>query len=261
MAVDVEERGIGVGYALGRLERALSAALEHPDAEARARAQAKVERWRAVIEGMQTGTLRVGSRTPVADTPAWVTLEVAHGGFATGRYLAEGELREHETQLLAGPAGDVPGESGRERMNGWYLGDTGQAELREAVEAARYRVDVPEEGALPVLVSLLARGHEHEALELLAQLRPLMHRLRFYPELEAAPRPSGACVRVRSAGEVAGDLRGAKEQAQVEAMNEALRVWTPLFDHLVALWCETVEDDLPTLERDADGALVRKADG
>ena len=46
------------------------------------------------------GSLRVGSRTPVADAPPWVTLEVVHGGFATGRFAAGGPLQPHEAEKL-----------------------------------------------------------------------------------------------------------------------------------------------------------------
>ena len=68
-----------------------------------ARAETKIARWRSVIAGMAEGSLSVGSRTPVSGTPAWVTLEVAHGGFATGRLLAEAPLDAQERQLLAVP--------------------------------------------------------------------------------------------------------------------------------------------------------------
>ncbi|WP_425564240.1 hypothetical protein, partial [Oryzihumus leptocrescens] len=71
-------------YAMGQLWRAMEAARSSGDRATRARAGAKVERWQAVLSGMATGHLAVGSRTPVADTPAWVTLEVVPGGFATG---------------------------------------------------------------------------------------------------------------------------------------------------------------------------------
>ncbi|HLT39589.1 MAG TPA: hypothetical protein VK034_25070, partial [Enhygromyxa sp.] len=258
-------------YALGMLERALKLALGNDDPGLRQRAAARVEQWRAVIEGMASGELTVGSRTPVADTPAWVTLEVVHGGFATGRYLAEGELLEHEQALLAlvaaesssrpGNRAEVPGQTPRERINFWYLGDAGQRELDDALRVNRYQIEIPEEGALPVVVSLLARGHELEALELITQLRPLMHRLRFYPKLVARPRPTGACVRLATISEVAHSLRQTKLQVHVAAMNEALRVWTPLFDRLVALWLDTVEGELPRLERDDSGKLLRKPDG
>jgi hypothetical protein len=80
---------MAAGYAYGQLERALRTAASATDGATRARARAKAGRWQDVLTGMADGTLRIGSRTPVADTAAWVTLEVAHGGFATDRYLAE----------------------------------------------------------------------------------------------------------------------------------------------------------------------------
>ncbi|PIE24216.1 MAG: hypothetical protein CSA62_05285 [Planctomycetota bacterium] len=252
-------------YALSRLQRALEAAVEHPDSGARQRAKAKAERWRAVIEGMLAGSLEIGSRTPVAGTPAWVTLEVAHGGFATGRYLAEGELLPHELALLEELPAAVPGDTPRARLNEWFCSDAGLRRLAEAVESGTLHVDLPEEGALPVLAALLQRGCEAEALELLAKLRPLMHRLRFYPQLRSKPRPAGACVRRRSVGEVAERLRATREPSQVAAMNEALGVWNPLFDRLVALWLETLDpadpEGAPHFRRDADtGKLLRQAE-
>jgi hypothetical protein len=244
-------------YAIGRLERALETAADHADLRTRDRAQAKVERWRAAIEGMVSGSLTVGSRTPVADTPAWVTLEVVHGGFATGRYLAEGELLEHERAWLAELSDAVPGETPRERLNNWFLGDEGQRVLAEAVDAGRLHIDVPEEAALPVIASLLARGCELEALELLEVLRPWMQRLRFYPQLRERPRPAGACVRRQTVGEVATQLRDKQPQPHVEVMNEALGVWSSLFDRLAVLWLDTVEGELPHLRHDGAGQLLR----
>lgn len=242
------------GYALGRLEHALDAAAHHADPEVRRRAASKLAQWRAILEGMQTGSLTVGSRTPVADTPAWVTLEVAHGGFATGAYLAEGALLEHERARLDTLPADVRGSSERERLNHWYVGDAGQAELTRALLDGRLHVEIPEEGALPVVAWLLEHGHTTQALELLATLRPLMHRLRFYPELRALPRPSGSMVRLWTVAQVQRSLREAKPQQRVLAMNEALRVWTPLYDRLVALWLRTVDGETPRLRSEAEGA-------
>lgn len=88
-------------YALGRLHRAIETATTHHDPEIRRRAEQKALAWAAVLSGMAMGTLDVGSRTPVANTPAWVTLEVAHGGFATGRYIAEGPIADDEQAWLA----------------------------------------------------------------------------------------------------------------------------------------------------------------
>lgn len=252
---------LGPAYALGRLERALRTVATHGDPDARRRAQAKVDRWTAVLRGMADGTLTVGSRTPVADTPAWVTLEVAHGGFATGAYLAEGPLLEHEELMLLELPADVPGSTDRERLNLWFLGDAGQATLVEAVEQGRLRIDVPEEGALPVVAWLLREGLEAQALELVDALRPLMHRLRFYPRLDPVPKPAGSLVRLSSVGEVASGLRSTTTPRGIEAMNEALGVWNPLLDRLVALWLETVEGDSPDLAREPGGALRRREDG
>ena len=73
---------------------------------------------------MASGTLLVGSRTPVENTPAWVTLEVLHGGFASGRYLAEQPLDDDELVLLSGPAASVAGSTPRESLNLWFLSDS-----------------------------------------------------------------------------------------------------------------------------------------
>ncbi len=248
------------GYALGRFYHALQTAASHADPAVRERALAKVDAWRAVLEGLASGQLTVGSRTPVANTPAWVTLEVAHGGFATGRYLAEGPLQEHETALLRGLPNGVPGDTDRQRLNHWFLGDQGQDTLGTAVRKGCYHVAIPEEAALPVVSWLMDKGHLEAALGLVATLQPLMHRLRFYPRLESVPHPTGAVVRLSTVGEVTDALRNKSVQPNVAAMNEALRGWNPLYDRLVALWLRTVEGDAPHLQRDTHGVLVRKAD-
>src|SRR5690349_16757641 len=190
----------------------------------------KVDRWRAVIDGMASGQLAVGSRTPVADTPAWVTLEVAHGGFATGRYLAEAPLREDE---LARVPENAPGETDRERLNLWFLGDEGLAELGRALRSGNYRIDVPEESALLVIAWLLEREQYAAALDLTSELRPLMHRLRFTPTFSRSSTPSGAVVRLQPVAEVRSTLRQATVRPRIAAMLETLRVWNPLYDRLV----------------------------
>jgi hypothetical protein len=52
-------------------------------------------------------------------------------------------------------------------------------------------------------------------------------------------------VHLRTAGEVADQLRRIEVPEQVAAMNEALLTWLPLYDRLVALWLDTFEDDWP----------------
>jgi hypothetical protein len=142
-------------YAMDQLHRAFDSLAAAQDATSLARAETKIARWRSVIAGMAEGSLSAGSRTPVSGTPAWVTLEVAHGGFATGRLLAEAPLDAQEQQLLAGLPEDVPGLTGRERLNSWFLGDAGQRDLLQVLAEGRYRVEVPEEAALLVVAWLL----------------------------------------------------------------------------------------------------------
>ncbi|MEV4052451.1 hypothetical protein AB0J55_14820 [Amycolatopsis sp. NPDC049688] len=231
---------VSPGYAYGQLERALRTATSTKDAAVRRRARAKAGRWQEILDGMAGGTLEIGSRTPVADTPAWVTLEVAHGGFATGRYLAEVPPRPEELAL-------APGRADRESLNSWYLTDAGLAALRAALATESYRVEFPEDAALPVVAWLLGHGHAEAALDLLAELRPLLHRLRLAPLPGAVPRPAGALVRLSTVGEVRETLRSAATKPAIAAMLETLRVWHPLFDRLVALWAETVDGELPRL--------------
>lgn len=236
-------------YATARLAHALAAAQAAGTEADRERAERKVRRWADVVRGMADGTLTVGSRTPVADTPSWVTLEVAHGGFATGRYLAELPLSDEEKARVAQLPADVPGRNDRERLNLWYLSDAGQAELLEAVRSGRCRVDVPEDAALPVAALLLDGGFAEQALDLVAELRPLMHRLRLTPHFEPTARPSESTVRLISAKDAAATLRSVGVPPRIATMRAAWTVWDPLYERLVELWCSTVEGELPSLDK------------
>lgn len=224
--------GLVGGYAFGRFRRALRMAVEHDDPAVRERSLAKAGRWHAVLDGMARGRLRIGSRTPVADVPAWATLEVVHGGFATGRLLAER------------PAGEQP--------NRWYLGDEGQAELLALLESGRYRVELPEDAALPTVAWLLAHRHHEAALDLVAELWPWLDRLRFTPPPAATAPPDGTAVHLESAGAVQAALRSRRVPPQIDAMRATLAA-APLDDRLVELWCDTVEGPLPEL--DGDGVV------
>jgi hypothetical protein len=240
-------------YALGQLRRAIDSMLGAADPGDRARLERKAARWRSVLDGMAAGTLSVGSRTPVAGAPAWVTLEVAHGGFASGRFLAETPLRSGEQVMVNRLGDDVPGTNGRERLNLWFLTDAGQAELRRALANGTYRVEVPEDAALLVVAWLLDHGRYEAALDLASELRPWMHRLRFATLTgEAQPSP-GAVVHVQTAGQAASALRTRQPRPQIAAMAETLGVWQPLFDRLLALWCDTVDGELPHLEAHQPG--------
>jgi len=234
-------------YALGQLRRAMASAAAQADPRVAGRAAGKAARWESVLEGMVSRNLTVGSRAPVAAIPPWVTLEVVHGGFATGGLLAECPLRPDELAVLGRLPGDVPGATGRERLNLWYLGDAGLARLGEVLPGERYRVELPEDAALLTVAWLLRNGGDVAALDLVTEIRPFMGRLRFTPQFGDAPRLRGSIVRLRDARSVSADLRAATPRPQIAAMRDTLRTWNPLFDRLVGLWCGTVEGDLPYL--------------
>jgi hypothetical protein len=88
MCPEEEQVRVGPEYPFGQLAKAFVTALTHEDAETRERAERRADRWLAVLDGMASGRLAIGSRTPVADLPAWVTPEVIRGGFATGSAAA-----------------------------------------------------------------------------------------------------------------------------------------------------------------------------
>jgi hypothetical protein len=244
-------------YAWGQLHRALQTAAQHADAATRARAAARVTRWREVIAGMQRGDLEVGRRIPVAGVPAWATLEVVHGGFATGALLAEGPALPHEAALAA--RFQVP--CSREALNRAMLTDAGLAWLCGLLDSGCYRVDVPEEGALLTVAYLLAHDQEAAGIRVLDEVEAWFPRLRFYPVPTERPASARAVVRLRTVGQVINDLGAVRVRAQIERMHEALRHWTPLYDDAVSLFLETVEGEVPSLQQDASGALVRRADG
>ena len=235
---DHEDPSIRVnpGYILDQLRRAAG--------QAGAAAAERVEAWKQVLAGLADGALAIGSRTPVAGLPPWVTLRVLHGGFASGEALAGGPLLAHEQARLAGV--DVPaGMSERAALNLDSLAGDGAEELDSRLSDGRYRIDLPEEAALLVVAWLRARGEDDAALELTEELLPFSDQLRFYPvPLEAAP-PEGEALWVRTAGEVREALRRRPENARVEAQREALAIWTPWADAAADLFLETCDGEWP----------------
>ena len=53
------------GYAVGELSRALRTAVSHEDPATRSRADERAAAWTDVLQGMSSGQLHIGSRTPV----------------------------------------------------------------------------------------------------------------------------------------------------------------------------------------------------
>ncbi|MBL8685399.1 MAG: hypothetical protein JNK05_39840 [Myxococcales bacterium] len=254
------------GYIAGLIARALETASSNEDAATRAAANAKIQRFTAALEGMLSGELAVGSRTPVKGAPAWATLEVVKGGFATGNLLANGPLVEHETAALSALASTPEGArfvssfaTERAALNAHALTEAGLAALIARMRDGTFRVNLPEEGALLVVAWLLDRGERAAAANVLEAIAPYFDRLRFYPIENDRPAPEASVVSLQSAHDVADKLRAKRTPRDITAMRASL-AWGPLQDRVIAMLCETLSAPV-TLARDEVGSLVRDAKG
>jgi hypothetical protein len=238
--MDSNETGaqVGAGYPQGQLASAFVTAMAHDDAATRSRAEGRVRRWLQVLAGMASGAVTIGSRTPVAGLPAWVTPQVVRGGFATGTAAASGSLRPHETAV----ADRVGVSAERGAIFAYYLTDAGQTELCGLLDGGGYRVEFPEQAALLAVAWLLRAGDRARALALLDEIDPYAGQLCFTPVPDLASEQDPSVVWRASAGEVGVALAGRRENARVEAMREALTVWNPFTDELLTLWLETRDD-------------------
>lgn len=224
----------------------------------------KVKQWQDVLAGMLGGNLDIGSRTPIKTVPSWVTPEVVFGGFATGKYAAGGELLPFEKARYA-EWGVEPASVDQIRMplNGYYIAEEGRAELIQMLKSRCYRVNVPEESMLLVAAWLFDKGEIERAMQLVEDMVPFCSDLRFYPVPATHPlrELKGDIIFVHNVFYAVQNLRRKTEQESVLKMNEAIRVWTPLYDRAVLLFLETVEGEIPSLEADDSGALKRKENG
>ena len=227
------------GYADGQLAKAFHTAASHESEATRRRAEERVRRWTQVARGMADGSLTIGSRTPVSGLPAWVTPEVVRGGFATGDAAAGGSRTAHEDEVAV-RAGLRPGD--RLAVFRYFLTEAGLAELHTMLDTGRYRVAVPEEAALLTIAWLLRAGDRVAALTLLDEIAPYADRLRFLPRPDDTGVSDGSVVHRESVGSLRATLGARRPKPAVETMNEALTVWNPFADQLLAHWLETVED-------------------
>ncbi|WP_328940819.1 hypothetical protein OG259_03470 [Streptomyces sp. NBC_00250] len=233
-------------YAEGQLARAFVTALTHADPATRARAEERAGGWRRVLAGMAAGTLRVGSRTPARGLPAWVTLEVLHGGFATGAARAGGPLLPYEAE--AARRAGVPED--RESLFAHCLTEQGLAELWDLLDSTCYEVTVPEEAALLTVAWLVRAGESEAALELVREIGPFAATLRFTPRPTATAAPDTEAVHRRTVAQAAAKLAARGPNTAVETQREALAVWRPFEDELLSHWLETAGPDHRVLDRD-----------
>ncbi|MEP7220533.1 MAG: hypothetical protein ABI876_16525, partial [Bacteroidota bacterium] len=241
------------GYGLDQIAKAMTTAAQHDDPETRERAQRKVEKWVNVFEGMISGKLQVGGRTPVQGVPGWATLEVIGGGFATGELLAGGPLREHEHTMLS-LLPPVPESDAREVLNRYWLGSAGMHRLLEMLRSGHYRVTVPEEGALLVMAWLVQNDRVTEALELLETIAPWFPTLRFYPVPADRPEKFDSLVFLQDVGTTVDALKSVRPDRRVLALRESVRIWAPFYDRMVELFMETVSGEPPgfSMQRDTN---------
>jgi hypothetical protein len=248
------------GYALGQLARAITTSQQHPDPATRARAEQKIVRWTQIYEGMLAGNLTIGSRLPLKGTPAWATLEVAQGGFATGDLLAGGPFHPHEQDLLARLPPVAPGAE-RAALNAYYLSEAGLAALQQMLADGTYRIAVPEEGALLVVAWLIAHDASDEARSVLDAIGPYLHQLRFYPIPDLRPHMDGATVHLQDVAATIRSLEAIVVPVQIQRQAEAIRIWTPLYDQMLALFAATLAGPAPTVQLGTDGIPLRTATG
>ena len=231
-------------YAIGQLLKAAQTQTTHPDAATRARAAEKIQQWQQVFTQMLDGSLRVGSRTPLRDTPAWVTLEVAAGGFATGHLLAGGALQAHEQELLELLDLSTHPQP-RLALNHYFLSEAGFNQLLTWLENGKYHIAAPEEGALLVVACLVQLGLIEQAAALVETLTPFFEQLRFYPQPTNTARYVHSLVHLQTVAECIDSLQDIQTNPRVLAQREAVNVWLPFYDRVVALMLETVVNDQP----------------
>ncbi|GAA2700239.1 hypothetical protein [Actinoplanes palleronii] len=229
---------IGTAYPERRRRLADATATSHLDPETRERARAKAARWAAAISAMVGGRVRTGSRTPVADLPAWVTLEVLHGGFTTGTPLAGGPLQPWEIAYAR--------KHGLPRTRAAMFEHRISGRHRDGLDAlagAPAHVALPEEAALPVIAWLRRAGDERSALSALAQIHPYAGELRFVPEpLAAGPVPGPETAWRQPVGVVRAALERRRPNPRVESMRATLEVWNLHADRVLALWLRALVD-------------------
>ena len=256
----IENMQINLGYPLFQMAKAFSTSDEHDDPDTRKRAKEKIGKWKSVLTGLLDGSIDVGSRTPLEGVPAWATLEVITGGFATGELRAGGPLQEHEIILLEKLSAPLKPNS-RRFLNGYFLTDEGINHLHAMLISGCYQIALPEEGALLVVVWLLKNGYPAEADTLLDSIVPWFEKLRFYPIPTDQCYSSGMGVFLQDVATTIQGLSLVPPNSHILEQKEAISVWNPIYDRIVSLFLETVEGPIPHLQTDSNGKWKRSNTG
>ncbi|MFI8523326.1 hypothetical protein ACIGB8_02695 [Promicromonospora sukumoe] len=246
-----------MSYEEQQLFAAVQTAVGHPEAATRERAHRRAQAWVQHLAGVLASSITTGTRVPVRGLPAWVTLDVLHGGFASGSAAAGGPLADDERDL----AREVGVPLTRAALNSWFLTDEGRARLGAMLDDGRYDVVHPENAALLVVAWLVRAGDTPAAVSLLEEVGPFLDRIRFYPvATEQTEAPAGQVFR-RSEATTHEVLASRAPNPRVEAQREALTVWAPFADELLALWWPLADGGtaLPDRSALADAAVRYRA--
>jgi len=114
---------------------------------------------------------------------------------------------------------------------------------------------------LLVVTWLLDHGHADQARALLDTIGPFITQLRFYPIPATRPLTTTSIVHRQTVGEITRDLQRLRISREIATEREAVTVWAPLYDRIVALFAETIAGPPPTLQLGPDGTPVRAAEG
>lgn len=232
---------IGFGYAQFQLAKALAASQSHSVPESRAGAIKKVNRWMRVIKNIVSGQARYGSRVPFVETPVWLTPEVIKGGFATGEWLAGGELCPHERLWLEKLPCSVKAGQERQALNSFFITDDGLNWLGDMLKTGQYQITVPEEGALLTIAWLAQNGGIESARDLVDQISPWFSQIRFYPAPAVGSKIKSNLVRLKNVAAVKVDLSKVESSLDILKQREAVEVWNPFMDQMVALALELID--------------------
>ncbi len=131
----------------------------------------------------------------------------------------------------------------RRALFAFCLTEPGLAWLWTRLDSGRYGIGVPEEAALLTMAWLVSHGRTSTALDLVAELEPFADRLRFLPRPADGPSPEAtAAVHRHTASDAVDTLMRRRPNAAVDTQGEALTVWQPFGDELLAHWLRTERD-------------------
>ncbi|KAG9392856.1 hypothetical protein J8273_5789 [Carpediemonas membranifera] len=203
------------------------------------RYKSRAEKWMHTIYGMLTGDIAVGSRAPIKDTPTWVTLEVLRGGFASGDFVAGGPLLQWESDLAV----QHHVEPHRADLNRFFLTGQGMKIILDMLVTGKYRVSVPEEAAIPVLVWYASSTTPDwsSITKLAAAIAPFFDRLRFYPEPTSTAFSPSEMTSLMTVPELIEMFNTTKGRASIQANSDALNFWRPAYIDLLTLLTELTD--------------------